>query len=105
MLKTPVSNNNSQSPSIIFGRNHSNSDEDRVISFDDLLEARLALELYDEILSFEKNQFLDIFHDTASYYVMQRIKEAEHVQTLAQTPIISSLAKASSKTENYPPLF
>ena len=57
MLKTPVSNNNSQSHSIIFGRFHSNPDEDRIISFDDLLEARLALELYDEIFSFGKNQF------------------------------------------------
>ena len=45
MLKTPVSNNNSQTPSIIFGRSHSNPDEDRAISFDDLLEARLALEV------------------------------------------------------------
>jgi hypothetical protein len=56
MLKTPVSNKYSQSPSIIFGRSHSIPDEDRVISFDELLEARLALELYDEILSLGKYQ-------------------------------------------------
>ena len=103
MLKTPAENNNSQSPSIIFGRSHSTPDEDRVVSFDNLLEARLALEVYDEILSYGKYKFKDTL-DQADC-VMQRIRKAEHVQTLAQSPYRSSFGKNSSNSENYNPLF
>ena len=103
MLKTPADNNNSQSPSFIFGRSHSTPDEDRIVSFDDLLEARLALEVYDEILSMGKYKFKDTLNGTSS--VMHRIREAEHVQAQAQSPYRSSLAKNSSNSENYNPLF
>ena len=103
MLKTPADNNNTQSPSIIFGRSYSTQDEDRVVSFDNLLEARLALEVYDEILSFEKYKFKDTL-DQANC-VMQRIRKAEHVQAQAQSPYRSSLGINSSNSENYNPLF
>ncbi len=103
MLKTPADNNISQSPSIIFGRSHSTPDEDRVVSFDDLLEARLALEVYDELLSFGKYKFKDTLNEANS--VMHRIREAEHVQAQAQSHYRSSLGKNSSISENHNPLF
>jgi hypothetical protein len=55
-----VDNYKCQSPSTIFGRSHSIPDEDRIISFDNLLEARLSLELYGEISSFANIPFEDI---------------------------------------------
>ena len=73
-----------QSPSIIFGRSNSLLDEDRVVSFENLLEARLALEIDVSISSFtnfHSNDMLD------TDYVMRGIKAAEHLQnTAAKTP-------------------
>ena len=72
------------SPSIVFGRSNSLSDEDRVASFDNLLEARLALEIDVSVSSFTNFHSNDMI-DTDC--VMRKIKAAENLQkTAAKTP-------------------
>jgi hypothetical protein len=77
-------NNSHPSPSIIFGRSNSISDEDRVASFDNLLEARLALEIDVSVSSFtnfHSNEMLD------TECVLRKIKAAENLQnTAVKTP-------------------
>ena len=101
MLKTTEYNNYSHTPSTIVGRSHCIQEKDRVISFNNLLDARLALEIEDKISSISNYKFKNTILDTAC--VMQRIKEAEHAQVRPQTSYISSLDNTSSSDNS--PLF
>ena len=80
----PANNTGYQAPYIIFGRSNSILDEDRVVSFDNLVEARLALEIDvpgSSFTNFHSNDMLD------TDCVMRRIKGAEYLQnTATKTP-------------------